>query len=190
VDAREVQALYVLHQAGACLGEPVRVSEEPNGTRVIRVGAGGDGYSSEASLEFVLKALSEMRRKAPTAQDPAAPLAVALQHAWALRSIAGDFATSGTPEPSEPSSQLLASMLDDHAGAIRRELSAAGLARSGAYDRKSGAADWRECASLLFDDLARLNELRNRGAATKSNDLSIATIYACVERIEAALSRR
>jgi hypothetical protein len=156
IDPRAIEAQFVLHQAGACLGESVRISEESGWTRVDRLSGDPNSYSRQLDLSFVLNALAELRRDQPPAIDHGAR-AVALRNAWAMRRLGEDFPALLGGGLSPSSREMLGKMLDDHAEAVRRELAVLGLAVPPGAKLTPGKLDWRRSAALLFDALANLN---------------------------------
>ncbi len=187
-DPRAMQAVFVLHQAGACLGEAVRVSEEGGGTQVVRANGGGAIFRSEAGLGLVLDALAELRREPPPSQGANPELAVALRHAWAIRRLADDFASKRTPDSADHSFQLLASMIHDHAGQVRRELDAISGGPPGTVYRATDPGDWRKDASTLFEVLMRLDEVRREFPGDSHSALS--NIYFSLDHLQAAFPLR
>ncbi len=183
VDIRELQARYVLHQAGACLGEAVQVIEEPGGFKVMRVGE-ASGYSAGGSMDFVLRALADLRREQPLAVLPDSALGVALRHAWALKRLSVFFESRQTPGPADPSGRLLAEMVRDHRGAVERELKAAGVQPPGASGRRFRAGDWREPAGDLFPRLMQFSDATGRQRSVDGRVL--AAIYGYLDELKTA----
>src|SRR5258708_34347883 len=68
IDPGAVEARFVLHEAGACRGESVRVSEEAGGTRVVRLDDEAASYRCELGLDYVLSALSDLRLGQPVSR--------------------------------------------------------------------------------------------------------------------------
>ncbi len=169
VDSPEVEAHYVLHKAGACLGQAVRVTADPDGTRVWKLGPGGgasvEGFTTSAGMEFVLGALADLRRRPPTPIDdgnlaaPGEALAAALRHAWAIASLAADYPPERLSGMSERSRSVLALIVREHVESLDGEVSKLGFSRPAAGARRPRGADWRQPASVLFEDLARLRPL-------------------------------
>ena len=156
IDPRALEAQFVLHRAGACSGDSVRVSEESGWTRVDRLGREPDSYRVELGISFVLGALADLRRNQPAPGDQGAH-ALALRNAWAMRRLGEDFPAQHIGSLSPASRQMLRAMLSDHVEAVRRELAALGLPVPKTSKPVSGKPDWRKSASLLFDALAYLN---------------------------------
>lgn len=173
IDPRTVEARFVLHQAGACVGESVRVSEEPGGSRVIRLADEAASYRCELGLGYVLSALSDLRRGQPVRGSTEN---IALRHARAIRRLAEDFPApriAGLP----PSSwQMLETMLRDHTSAVRRQLEALGLQRAAAPSSQPANADWRASTTVLFETLTHLNELLQRDPAANDLELPVEAI--------------
>ena len=189
IDAREIQAIYVLHEAHACLGEPVRVSEEPGGVRVERIGSDGASFLTQAGLEFVLKALSDVRREPQGAPGKAGTLTLPLRHALALLHLANDFGARLPPGPSDPSLQLLATIVHDHTSAIRSELGALDNRPSRIAGTPFDAAAWRGSATVLLHDLSQLTNSDREGPGSHPA-ARIAAIGARLERLEAPFPSR
>jgi hypothetical protein len=184
-----VEAHYVLHQVGACVGEPVRIEEEAGGVRIYSLGGGSGGlpqtFTGQAFLRDVSGALADLRRPLPVdpGETEARVPAGALRHAWALRSLAVAFPENrviGLPE--RPRRQL-ESMVSDHVLGIRRSLGmdSGGITPAFAGGRLSGGvANWRDQVSNLFNELVRVhNEPASVPASfdeiqTQLNNLAIA----------------
>jgi hypothetical protein len=81
LDSSEVQALYALHQAGACLGEPVQVSRQPSGRIVVsgQVSTLGRRRALERELASIPYLAVELRSPEESAGDPARPVAHSLE---------------------------------------------------------------------------------------------------------------
>ena len=86
-ESREIEAIYALHKAGACIGQPVRVSEEPGGARVVRVGSQDAGIHITANLEnralgarrnAAQRSRPRLPRRSPTARASTRQRAAAL----------------------------------------------------------------------------------------------------------------
>jgi hypothetical protein len=149
IDPRVVEASFVLHQAGACLGEAVRVSEDPGGSKVERLGIEPGSYRSELDLGYMLSALTDLRRDQPARGDNG-PRAMATRHAWALRRLAEDFPARPIAGLPAASWQALESMLHDHVSAVRRELVGLGLRVGSTPTSREQTSDWRTSAARLF----------------------------------------
>ncbi|MCX6629359.1 MAG: zf-HC2 domain-containing protein [Candidatus Solibacter sp.] len=176
IDPRAVEARFVLHQAGACLGESVRVSEETGGTRVVRLDNEAASYRCELGLDYLLSALSDLRRGQPVPGDAAGTRTVALRHAWAMRRLGEDFPALRIADLPPNSWQMLETMLRDHTSAVRRELDGLGLQRSAGSMRRPGNPAWRASATVLFGTLTHLNELLLGDSAVNDPALSVAAI--------------
>jgi len=158
-----IEARFLLHQAAACTGEPVEISEE-NGRVRIRHRNGGGGLSPvHASLTDVLAALSDLRRSAAATPADAPQFArldrssLMLLHATALRNLAERFAGDPVMNSSPDASKWLSVMIADHADAIAREME-----RFEVIERASDPApprQWRESATTLYDKIRLLDEL-------------------------------
>ncbi len=183
VDIRELQARYALHQAGACLGEAVQVSEESGGFKVVRVGD-ANGYSAGESMDFVLRALADLRREQPLAVLPDSALGVAMRHAWALKRLGAFFESCQTPATADPGWSLLAQMVRDHRAAVEQELTAAGVQLPASSGRRSRVGDWREPAGALFPSLMQWNEAAERRRPIDAR--MIAAIYGYLDELKAA----
>jgi hypothetical protein len=158
IDPREVEARFVLHKAGACLGESVRLSDEAGGTRVVRLDSENAGYRSELSLDYMLTALADLRRGQPARGDTAGTRTVALRHAWAIRRLAEDFPARRIAGLPPDSWQMIEAMLRDHTSAVRHELDGFGLQRPASSTSETAHADWRASTTILFEALTHLNE--------------------------------
>jgi hypothetical protein len=176
IDPRAVEARFVLHQAGACLGESVRVSEETGGARVVRLDSEATGIRCELSLDFLLSALSDLRRGQPVRDDTRGTRSLALRHAWALMRLGEDFPAGGIAGLPPSSWPLLDMMLRDHTSAIRRDLDSLGLQRGAASTSVPGNPGWRASAAALFETLAHLNEVLDGNSDADDPVLSVTAI--------------
>jgi hypothetical protein len=176
IDPRAVEAHFVLHQAGACLGDPVRVSEEPGGTRVVRVDNDAAAYRCELGLDYVLSTLSDLRRGQPVRRDAVGTRDLALRHAWAMRRLGEDFPARRIASLPPHSWQVLETMLRDHASAVRREIDAPGLRHFTDSTSRPRNPGWRASTMMLFEMLTRLSELLNVDPAANDPELSVAAI--------------
>ncbi len=149
-----VEAHYILHQVGACMGEPVKIEQEPTGIRVYNLGRSSGSWPQTftvlATLQDIAGALADLRRPLPVdLDDPEARVpANALRHAWAVRNLAVDFPANRIAGLPEKSWRQLESMLRDHVVGLRRDLGAPSLASPGVPTR---AAGWR-CKMARFGD--------------------------------------
>lgn len=184
LDAREVQARYALHQAGACLGEPVRVSDGGDGVQIVRV-AGGAAFTTSAGLDFVLKALADLRREQPPTTTDGA-LATATRHAWALRHLALLFESYQTPDRSDVSWPLLSAMVRDHREAVERALTDAGVPAVTIRTRQSASGDWKQSASSLFGGMMQLNQHGIDGVKTQPAATAIQLVYTSLAQLRDA----
>jgi hypothetical protein len=175
LDPRAVEARFVLHQAGACRGESVRVSEEGGGTRVVRLDDEAVSYRCELGLDSVLSALSDLRR-GQAARPGAGKWNAALLHAWAIRRLGEDFPARQIASLPPSAWQMLETMLRDHASGVRRELDGRGLPHTADSTRRSGNPAWRASAADLFETLTHLNELLDGDPAANAPELSAAAI--------------
>ena len=155
IDPRAVEAQFLLHQAGACLGESVRIAEEPGGVRVDRIGNEPDSYRSPLDLGYMLGVLSDLRRGQPGRSDNQ-PRTVALRHAWAMRRLAEDFPAGAIADLPPESWHLLESMLQDHTPGVRNEQDGLELPSSSS---SASPADrgWRASAATLYEALKEPN---------------------------------
>jgi hypothetical protein len=162
-DIRAVEARFVLHRAGACLGEPVEITEVDGRVRIRHRGGGEDALATVTSLTDVLGALSDLRRSAAGAPADAPQFArldrssSMLQHAIALRSLADRFAHAQTGDLGREALTWLSTMVAEHAAAITTE-----IARFESYKPASAPAsprDWRESAVTIHDKIRLLDEL-------------------------------
>ncbi len=153
IDPRAVEAQFVLHQAGACLGEAVRVSEDPDGSRVDRLGGEPGSYRCELGLSYVLNALSDLRRDQP-AREGIGPRSVAIRHAWALRRLGEQFPAGPIGGLPASSRQTLETVLRDHVDGVRDELGGMGLRAASNAASRGVSADWRISAGQLFELLS------------------------------------
>jgi hypothetical protein len=161
-----VEAHYILHEVGACLGEPVKIEVEPGGIRVWNLrGASGSWpqtFTTEATLRDVTGALADLRR-APqlmhaTEWDARVPDS-ALRNAWALRDLIMDFPADRVGGLPERSWHLLESMLHAHMSALRHDLissnpSDRGISRA----LPSSVANWRGSAEQIVALLLRIRD--------------------------------
>ncbi len=176
IDPRAVDARFVLHQAGACLGESVRVSAEAGGTRVVRLDNEAGNYECGLDLGYVLSALSDLRRGQPARGDPAGTRTVALRHAWAIRRLGEDFPARRIAGLPPGSWQMLGTMLRDHTSAVRRELEGLELQRSTKSTSRPGNPGWRASTTALFETLTHLNDLLIGDSAANDAELSATEI--------------
>lgn len=176
IDPRAVEARFVLHEAGACLGESVRVSEEPGGTRVVRLGKEADNFRCGLDLGYVLSALSDLRRDLPARGGATETRSLALRHAWAMRRLAEDFPARGISGLPPDSWHMLEVMLRDHTSGVRRELDGLGLQRSAGSTGRPANPGWRASTTMLFENLTHLNELLHRDSAANDPELSVESI--------------
>ncbi|MDR3698484.1 MAG: hypothetical protein P4L56_02540 [Candidatus Sulfopaludibacter sp.] len=159
---RTTEAQFVLHAAGACLGEPVLVEDTPGGVRV-RSGNGRSGrwpgaITSSADLADVLGALADIRGAEVLPQNPRIPPAAnALVHARALELLAQRFPRTITSVLPERSRHLLESMLQSHIEGVRSAL--------GNYDpapesspAEAPSGDWRDATALVYEELSNTVE--------------------------------
>jgi hypothetical protein len=188
IDPRAVEAHFVLHQAGACLGDPVRVSEETGGTRVVRLDSDAAGYRCELGLDYVLSALSDLRRGQPVRGDTVGTRAVAHRHAWAMKRLGEDFPERSIAGLPPHSWQMLETMLQDHASAVRSEIDAAGLQHSTDSTSRPGNPGWRASTLMLFEMLTRPTELLNGDPAAYGRELSVAAIDGRLDDILSSFS--
>jgi hypothetical protein len=166
---RTTEAQFVLHAAGACLGEPVLVEDTPGGVRVRSgngtLGRWPEAITSSADLADVLGALADLRDAAALPQTPRIlPAAAALAHARALRLLAQGFPRTITSVLPERSRHILESMLQSHIEGVRSAL--------GSYDSaaesspaKTNSGDWREATALLYEALSNPLEPQAASAA-------------------------
>jgi hypothetical protein len=188
IDPHAVEARFVLHKAGACLGDPVRISEEAGGTSVVRLDNEADSYRCELGLGYMLSALSDLRRGQPVHPDTTGTRTVALRHAWAMRRLGEDFPARRMAGLSAQSWQMLETMLREHSLAVRRELDGLGLQRSDDATSRPGNPGWRASTTMLFETLTQLNELVNVDSAVNDTELSIAAINRRLDEILSSFS--
>lgn len=153
IDPRAMEAQFVLHQARACLGESVRISEDPAGSRIDRIGSDPDTYRSPLDLGYMLGALSDLRRDQPARAASTA----ALLHAWALHRLADEFPAAAIADLPTASWHMLASMLRDHTAGLRDERNGLGLQPSSNSSTRIGDRDWRGSTASLYESLANPN---------------------------------
>jgi hypothetical protein len=176
IDPRAVEARFVLHEAGACRGESVRVSEEGGGTRVVRLDDEAISYRCELGLDYVLSALSDLRLGQPVRRGAAGKWNAALLHAWAMRRLGEDFPARRIASLPQSAWQILETMLRDHVSGVRRELDGRASPRSADSTSRPGNPGWRASAADLFAALTHLNELLNGDSAANDPELSVAAI--------------
>ncbi len=188
---RRVEAYYVLHQAGACRGIPVTVSEQDGGVRVSgqNVPAGTSYFTTLASVADVMAALSEIRdsneqfsSKEITELNLVAnrnSVRQVLFDAEALQILARNFDQSQTRLLPDSSIRLLESMVQDHTADLSKVLAAMGdpaeLRARQAY-RLSGeaGADWRGGVTAVLNGalaLARSGSLDSAALQPRLGDL-------------------
>ena len=155
---RAAEAQFVLHVAGACLGESIVVEEVSGGVRVrsTKGAAGGwpEAASSSAKLADVLGALAALRDPAGGGlqQENSTFGSKAVMHARALRALAHQFPEHLSDALPKRSRHLLQLMLQNHIEGVR-----AGLPdlTTGATDAPSGeAVAWRDAAGRIYDALS------------------------------------
>ena len=180
-DMRMIEAQYVLHRAGACLGEAVEIFQEPDGVRV----RSRDALSSRrpetlaafAGLQDVLAALAELRNRAeipaetPVLNRSSRSSSALLQNAAALRQLADVFTPGRTLTWTARPWRLLESMIRDHAVNLRQELESLNV-RTGSKSRSAYTVrGWRESASTLFDKVMLADELMGEDQAADAAGL-------------------
>ncbi|MCC7153182.1 MAG: hypothetical protein IT161_01330 [Bryobacterales bacterium] len=161
-DSIQVTAHYVLHLAGACLGEAVRVTGESGGARVWRLGSGvssveSNGVFAETGLGDVLNVLSVMRGSpaaSASSGGSGTTVPIIVRHAAALHFLAAQFPALRTPTMPIHSRQLISSMVHDHAFAIRRELERAGKPVPAQTLAAGATSNWQQVAETLYSGLA------------------------------------
>jgi hypothetical protein len=153
--AREIEALYSLHRAGACMGDPVRISEESDGVRIGRVGS-TESYLASGKIGDVLAEFAELRRGPAAGDDDS-------RHAIALQFLAERFpATVANGVPAEPR-RLLDLMAKEHASAVLDEIQNMGVRTT--LDVLPDV-DWRAGALRLSEDMRRLRQHHRVGDST------------------------
>ncbi len=155
---RAADAQFVLHTAGACLGEPVVIEEIPGGVRVRRVrgrsGTWPEATSSLTNLRDVLGALADLRDQlgvGPAAEDLTGPQQ-AVAHARALEALGQLFPARLAVALPERSRRVLDRMLRDHVEGVRSALG--GLPAPPPEHTPLPAQDWREASRLLYVTLS------------------------------------
>lgn len=195
-NARALEARYVLHEAGACLGEPVRISEEPGGVRIVRMsgspGTWPETFVPAGDLGRILAALADLRRASPPEQrlrdvPRATALQPALRQAWALKRLAEDFPAARTSTLPNPSWALLETMVRAHSTGLNRDLEALNI-RSASIPEVGTSRPWRELALDIFQHLLQLRELTGDKAESESARLK-KEIAAEISGTAAAFSR-
>lgn len=157
VAQRTADAQFVLHAAGACLGEPVVMEEIPGGVRVRRVhGIGGawpEATSSFTNLHDVLGALADLRDQlgvGPASENP--KMQQAMAHARALKALGQLFPNRLAAALPERSRRVLERMLQEHMDGVRAALG--GLPAAPPGQSASAPQDWREAGRLLYVTLS------------------------------------
>lgn len=167
---RRLEAYYVLHEAGACRGAPVTVSEQDGGVRVSEQKPASEiaksYFSVVAGVSDVMGALSEIRnsnerlsRDVLSDFKPGADrerVRQLLTDADALQALAGGFSRSADRVLPEASIHQLQTMLEGHATSLSKTLAimsdgAAGSGTSEARGDRERAAneDWRDLAASV-----------------------------------------
>ncbi|MDQ2777396.1 MAG: hypothetical protein M3Y57_21130 [Acidobacteriota bacterium] len=176
--ARRVEAYYVLHQAGACEGIPVTISEEDGGIRVSgqspQVGSLDGFFTSVANVSDVMEALSELRdsnmqlskevRSQAQSGLPPDRMRQLRINADALESLASAFDQSQTRLLPDVSLHHLESMVHAHAANLSQTLSAminpaeagAGHGQRESFGAEAGIADWRSAATSVVEGMRTL----------------------------------
>jgi hypothetical protein len=189
VDPRAVEARFVLHQAGACVGEPVRVSEEAGDTRVTRIGNEAGSYKSGLGLDYLLGALSDLRRGQLVPPDTGGAQSAALRHAWEMKRLAEDFPARRIANLPPDSWRMLDTMLRDHTAVVRREIEGFGLQRSDVSTSGLQDLDWRSSTVKVFETLTHLSESLSRDhPPSTSPEFSINAIDRRLDDIVSAFS--
>lgn len=189
--SQEVSAHYLLHLAGACLGEPVRVASEAGTAQVFKLNGEPAGRGGEAvpgvRLDSVMAVLSDMRaeseRGGQSTEGEEEPLWMALRHARAMERLSARFPAGRSLAMPEESRALLESMVRDHAATVRQQMEAGGLVVAVRPARGERAVSWQAAASELFGALSRPVE---EGTAAESG----ARAMSALEHVERALARR
>jgi hypothetical protein len=172
---RRVEAFYVLHQAGACRGVPVTVSEQDGGVRVSGQTAPAESpasyFTKIADVSDVMGALSEIRdsNRQSSSQSPSELKTAAdrgrlqlLFDAKALEILVVNFDQSQTRLLPDASIHLLESMVQDHTASISKTLLAM---RDSAKDRsrephsvqaEGTTADWRQAVTAVVKGVRAL----------------------------------
>jgi hypothetical protein len=156
-----VDAQFVLHAAGACLGEPVRVEDTSDGVRVRGIngkpGSGPGAVAAVANLADVLDALADLRQppdRSTTPADPA-PGQNGLAHARALRLLAQRFPPAVISVLPAYSRDLLQLMIKSHVEGIRAGLGNPDAAASDASREETSPVDWRDATARLVQTLSK-----------------------------------
>ncbi len=163
-----VEARYILHEVGACMGEPVRIEEQDGGVRVWNLGGKSgswpQAFTTQAGMQDVAGALADLRRISPVQIDETDNRVpeIALRNAWALRNLVADFPAGHVAGLPERSWHQLESMMHAHMSALRNDLGAALPSSRGSF-RSTGAktSNWRESTIELFDLLLRVRDEPN-----------------------------
>ncbi len=154
-------AQFVLHAAGACLGEPVRVEDTPDGVRVSSIngkpGSRPVAVASVANLADVLDALADLRQSPERSITPAnpAPGQNALSHARALQILAQRFPPAVISVLPAHSRDLLQSMMKSHVEGIRAGLGNPDAVANEVSREESSALDWRDVTARLVQTLSK-----------------------------------
>lgn len=157
---RRIEAFYVLHQARACRGVPVTVSEEDGGVRVSgqNLPAVAAYFTKIAGVPDVMGALSEIRdsdKQVSNAVDRDG-FRQLLFDAEALKTLADNFDRSETRVLPDASIRLLESMVQDHAASLSKALAAMNdpteTRMEQAHSQASGAtlANWQSAATAVL----------------------------------------
>lgn len=172
-DRKRLHAYFVLHQAGACRGVPVTVTEEDDGVRVLGSAESGDFksfFTGDTGLSNVMEALGEIRDKLHTANDLSEPrrLRDLMADANSLALLAESFDGTKLRGASSTDLKLLRRMIADHTASLRGTLVGlnGGSALTGIPGQSYGdshPSNWREAASALL-------ELANSLDATQSQN--------------------
>jgi Predicted transmembrane transcriptional regulator (anti-sigma factor) len=161
-----LEAHYVLHQAGACLGEPVKIEEQRDGVRVQSLGQGPwrESFTSTAGIRAVLSAFAELRDAPPPmsdlneGSDAGFDTTKALRHAWALARLARRFPASTTENMPPESWRLLEIMVRDHVTSIDVDLQPLHPSLQlpeATEERIATSRGWRYSSSLVLETLTR-----------------------------------
>lgn len=165
-DSELLEAHFVLHQARACVGDPVKIEERPDGVRISnRADTGSQVFTSLARLDVVLSAFAELRDSVlpvtdvPEGVGSGLGSGAALRHASELARLARRFPAEKIVTLRPEHWRLLDIMLRDHVNVIGAELKRAAVQHNPELWSKAPHRNWRDSSSILFDALQNAEEL-------------------------------
>ena len=121
--AGRVEALYALHQAGACLGVSVQITQNEEGLHIGRRSSAADSLTAltaATTLDEGLAALADIRK--PIGDKGRGPISEMQRHAAALQLLARTIVSSENAVIPDLSWKLLETMFLDHVVGLGHDL--------------------------------------------------------------------